>query len=435
MKPSKSPRPPSLASLLNSVSKTANQIKLKPTATVVRGRDGRVKVERKELLSASEQDAKIEASQEAGKKRGEKDQKFQSGSLALKQGDRIFPIRDGELYEFYPDETDGESPQWKNGEWMEATHDNSRHQQHHSGGGLFGGCSSIKVATFNIWFDPHEWKKRTEALLDLLVNVELVDVICLQEVTPRVLLRILEKEDIRQAYRVTDKGPECRTLGRYGVTMLVRRSLPLPTITWLSLPTGMGRSALVVAFDETDDASSKQQPTQTMKMTMAIATVHLESLASRDLRCRQLALIRNALKPHSNAVLVGDYNISATGPYGRLSEHRNLDAVLLPDYEDLWVSEHGTHGDTVTSPEFDKHITFSATSNAMLRRKGGIPDHARLDRVFVRTDHNTIDANKANTNARIKAQGIRIIGDQAIGPNLFISDHFGLVFDLKKDRK
>ena len=430
-----------MASLLDIVSKGKN---LKPTATVVRGRDGRVKVERKELLSSAEREEKIAASVQAGKIRGELKEELLDAVIYSNECDdssRIFPTSDGEIYEFYPDHpAAGDDETSRNrGEWMVAGRAAT------SGGGestptplsLVGGCGrSINVATFNVWFDEREWKRRTEALVDLLVNVELIDVICLQEVTPRCLGKILEKEEIRKAYRVTDKGPAHKTLGRYGVAMLIRReTLPVPDVTWVTLPTRMGRSALVASFETIKNDSrhphrskhnndNDDKEDERISSGFAIATVHLESLASQKTRAKQLKLIRTALRRFPAAILVGDYNISSTGPYGSATEQRDLISIL-EGYDDLWVKERGTDGDDEKSREFLRHVTYNSTSNAMLKasklRRGEKPDHARLDRVFVRFDRKRSD---------FEAGSIRIISDQPIGPDLYISDHFGLAFEV-----
>ena len=262
--------------------------------------------------------------------------------------------------------------------------------------------TSIKIVTYNIWFDPHEWKKRTGALLDLIVNVELTDVVCLQEVAPKVMGRILQHEDVRNCYRVTDTGPCYKTLGSHGVVMMIRRSLPAPAIEWLSLPTAMGRSGLIANFG----------------LDLAIATVHLESLQNQETRAKQLRIIRNHIISKSVSIILGDYNISATGPYGNIKEHESLKNIL-EYYCDQWEVQHGKHGDDESSADFLQHITFDSTNNGMLKRfKDGRNeplDHSRLDRVMCKP---------------AAAHSIRIIGNHPIGKNLFISDHYGLAVEV-----
>ena len=334
-------------------------------------------------------------------------------------------------------------------------------------------------------FDEHEWKKRTHALVDLLCCCDcdhdkdddnhdnqqnhhknqnqmndMYDVICLQEVTPRCLDLILSKAVIRQNYRVTDEGPPTyRTIGRYyGVSILVRRTLPVPDIHWVDLPTSMGRSGLIASFDIVDAVVNDDGRTHTgQQQQLAIATVHLESLDSQTIRAKQLKILHTALSRYSSAVLVGDYNITATGPYGNPSENQDLYSIL-DDYHDLWLEEYGIEGDDETSPNFFKCITFDSTNNTMFKAKklknGADLDHSRLDRVFVRCcstrttsttddDDDNDDQHNENQNNKhggksatmIHANNIRIIGDNPIidGPDdddLFISDHYGLAFEV-----
>ena len=60
----------------------------------------------------------------------------------------------------------------------------------------------------------------------------------------------------------------------------------------VTLPTTMGRTALVVALSHTQ----KEPGDGSSNNSLAIATVHLESLDSRSVRIQQLQCIRNALK-------------------------------------------------------------------------------------------------------------------------------------------
>ncbi len=371
---------------LNDLLGQASSVKLKPTATVVRGCDGNVKVERKELLSSSAAEAKIQASKLAGTKRGEtKELATATRNPFDTTNDKIFPKTDGTLYDFNPD----------NGAWLEA----ERKMNDNDYSKL---PTSIKIVTYNIWFDPHEWKKRTGALLDLVINVELADVVCLQGVTPKVMGRILQHEGVRNCYRVTDIGPCYKTLGSYGVVMMIRRSLPAPAIEWLSLPTTMGRSGLIANFG----------------LGLALATVHLESLQSQEIRAKQLRIVRNHLTSKGASILLGDFNISATGPYGSMKEHESL-KNMLEDYFDPWEVQHGNHGDDESSVDCLQHITFDSTNNAMLKQSKDVRneplDHSRLDRVMCKS---------------AAAHSIRIIGNHPIGKNLFVSDHYGLAFEV-----
>jgi endonuclease/exonuclease/phosphatase family metal-dependent hydrolase len=46
------------------------------------------------------------------------------------------------------------------------------------------GARSLRIVTFNIWFDPYHWQERLDAALGLIATWR-ADVVGLQEVTPR----------------------------------------------------------------------------------------------------------------------------------------------------------------------------------------------------------------------------------------------------------
>ena len=400
----KSSRPTAL-SLTDSLSNAKKR--LKPTATVERRRDGKVTIARANLLTPQEQRARKDASINAGKARGETNS---NSAVDVPRYD-FFPQEGGEIYEFYPDVGVGDyNDSNLRGEWMAAAKSNTSTKS-----GLGHTVGSIRVATFNIWFDEYKWKERLGALLDLLVQVEMGDVICLQEVTPRVWVKLLENPIIRRSFRVTDNS-KCATLGYYGVAMLIRRRVPVPSsVDWIRLPTRMGRAALVVKFD-----GLVTPPENNNFSTVAIATVHLESLRSQDIRAQQVRLIHNVLKEYDTAMLLGDYNITATGPHGNPKEHFDV-LSAMNGFNDLWIREHGTDGDEAGTPGHSWATTFNASTNTMHKRHYPEPeDHSRLDRIMIKEQA-----------GKTRGHSIRLIGNQPIGIDLYISDHFGLVFDLE----
>ena len=81
-------------------------------------------------------------------------------------------------------------------------------------------------------------------------------------------------------------------------------------------------------------------------------------------------------------------------------------------------------GDVESAPAHASGTTFDAWSNSMLKvllsSSGEPEDHARIDRAMIKEQKGAVHAHD-----------IRIIGNQPIGLDLFISDHFGgLVFEL-----
>lgn len=210
----------------------------------------------------------------------------------------------------------------------------------------------IRIATFNAWFSKLQWEKRQDGLVKLLVDKEDVHIICLQEVTPWFLARLLQLEVIQSRYRVSDCGAG-RTIGRYGVMVLVDKMLTTPSLGWVSRPTYMGRSALMIHWGK----------------RICVATVHLESLDSTKRRTRQLQAIHDELKFFDKALLAGDFNISATGPYANQDEHNQI-LHHLSGFADVWVREHGADGDAADAPQHFSCITFD---NRMKELRGDDP--------------------------------------------------------------
>ena len=277
---------------------------------------------------------------------------------------------------------------------------------------------TLRVASFNVWFGALAWEHRTDALVNLVLRQDSpYDVVCLQEVTPKVLHRLAAHRDVRAHFSMTDSGHGETIAAGYGVVMMVRVTLPAPTISRVVIPSTMGRDALVATFAASPaDASASAS-------TAAVATVHLESLNSTPTRTAQLKVIHAHLARHATAVLTGDFNISATGPYGRPAEHAAL-ATVFPAYSDIWVEEHGGDGDDASAAGFGAAVTFETTINTMNKLLGSSAECSRYDRVLVK-------------NGGGKGSNVNIIGNTPILPrpagliaDIFISDHFGLGFDL-----
>jgi endonuclease/exonuclease/phosphatase family metal-dependent hydrolase len=278
------------------------------------------------------------------------------------------------------------------GKWVGASKQSCAAAAASSAGAAGSACGSFKVVTFNVWFAKLVWKARCDAFAELITLQEDADVVCMQEATPRFLARLLARRDIQERYWCTDSGEgETVAMAGYGCCTLVRKAskLPPPTITWVALPSMMGRKALVATFSTVAAATRGGEEggvEAAAAATVAVATVHLESLNSQRIRAEQLGIISQALERHSIAVLVGDFNITATGPWANAAEHAAVGKVF-PGYVDLWVREHGNGGDLSRAAGGDPQaLTFHGTINTMLKAEQGTgsPDFARYDRVMVK---------------------------------------------------
>lgn len=243
---------------------------------------------------------------------------------------------------------------------------------------------SLSLVTWNVWFDDYAFEERTQGLLEEL-HQQRPDIVALQEVTPA-LLKTLSKTDwLQKEYTLSEFAPE--RMGDYGAVLLSRRAPE--AVFRLRLPTGMGRYALVSEFS-------------TGQGRLGVAVVHLESLRiSAGVRGQQLRQLFDRLEASSAVVLMGDFNFCSTDT----DENGRLDSRYL----DLWPSM-----------SVDPGYTEDTAINSMRWAHTGQEKQVRYDRVLLRDDHR-----------RWRCESIALLGTHPLGPELFVSDHFGLVARLR----
>ena len=243
----------------------------------------------------------------------------------------------------------------------------------------------LRVATYNVWFDPFENERRRRAIFEIL-EAEHVDVIALQEVTAPFLSALLSCPWVRAEYEISRIRFDASL--RYDVVMLSR--LPVLDFTAHPLTSTMGRKLHALRLEA-----------QCGELT--IAGVHLESMQNMTpARLVQIRECSAVLAASPTSVWMGDFNAAPES---------SEDEALLAQFRDLWPllsSEPGYTRDT--------------TRNAMLAQ---VKDdrHQRIDRVLTR----------GNT---LTPVAIRLLGTEALpdsGELVFPSDHFGLVADFSLD--
>lgn len=186
---------------------------------------------------------------------------------------------------------------------------------------------SIRVISYNVWFERHRQEERHSALFELMAGAG-PDLICIQEAT-RIFVEQLLAQPFARGY-VASGGPDGRSVYPYGVFILARPYLQ-PRFWKHTLPTGMDRSLLVCDISIAGETAS-------------IGTVHLESLSHRQLREDQMDIIFPALAKSPHSMLVGDFNFS-----GELPLCRALAADTSRWNHALQMAGQRTHASTATT--------------------------------------------------------------------------------------
>jgi tyrosyl-DNA phosphodiesterase 2 len=242
----------------------------------------------------------------------------------------------------------------------------------------------LRVATFNVWFDPFESQRRCQAVLSLL-EAEAPDVIALEEVTPAFLATVLATPWVRAHYASSCiRLPENE---RYWVVMLSR--LPVARFTAHTLTSDMGRRLHMLEL-------------RTTRGSLAVAGIHLESMRERTAtRLRQIDECIPILSQADCAIWVGDFNAAPSS---------DEDERILCAFRDAWSELSDAPG-----------FTRDTTRNAMLAK---VKDdrHQRIDRIFWRGD--------GFRPAHIRLLGTAPLEDCA--GQVFPSDHFGLIAELAR---
>lgn len=246
------------------------------------------------------------------------------------------------------------------------------------------GAARLTCLTWNVWFGDYGFAERAQGLLQELEERK-ADLIALQEVTAPLLRLLTSAPWVQRDYVLSNIDPQ--SMGDYGLLILSRR--PPRGFRRLPLPSGMNRYALLAEFDTPNGRA-------------AVATVHLESMSfNAPVRQQQLVAIFDALEVYPKAIVLGDFNFCSS--WSR--ENGNLD----PRYVDLWAHLHPQE------PGFTEDTQINTMRLARTRKSKQV----RFDRVLLRDE-----------TLRWSAAAIDLVGLRPLGPELFISDHFGLLASL-----
>lgn len=246
------------------------------------------------------------------------------------------------------------------------------------------GLNQLTLLTWNVWSSPYKFHERTSALLQEIQSSH-PDIVALQEVTPELSERLRSCDWVRRDYLLSDPAPS--DLASFELVLMFRR--PPLSVRRVGLPSQMKRYALLAEIE-------------TPEGVMAVATVHLDSMSlSRSVRGQQLETLFAELEPYDQALLLGDFNFCSSWD----EENSRLDRR----YRDLWSELHpGLPG-----------YTEDTTINSMRLAYSKTPKQVRFDRILLRDDR-----------VRWQPERIELLGREALGEELLVSDHFGLIAKL-----
>lgn len=280
-----------------------------------------------------------------------------------------------------------------------------------------GALQSLRVVTWNMWFDKRSMFWRCQALL-LEVFQHHPHVICLQEVTDDTLELITCCPWIVKHYSLSTE----KLTQSYDVLMLVQHNLN-PAWWYLKLPTAMGRRCLVMDCCITG-------------ISMRIATVHLEShLENANWREQQLKVIfanvccptpdRDALDlgidtvPRS-VIVCGDFNFCSLWPLEN-------SIVESSGFVDVWPHLHCT----IDKRSMDPGFTEDTNCNRMLWELKGRATQVRFDRVLLGCPTVALPCTAASCYmAFCNPLDIQLLGLKPFAEGLWPSDHFGLCAEI-----
>jgi hypothetical protein len=289
--------------------------------------------------------------------------------------------------------------------------------------------AEFSLLTWNVWFDDYQFTARVDHICKFIESAD-VDVVCLQEVTPRFIFQLRDQSWLTK-YDVSD-DLQGSSVGSYGIVMLCKKELSA-AYKFTRFPSGMGRSLLSTRL-------------LLRGAEFCVGTVHLESLNNASLRKQQLEICRDTLDTYDYAVLCGDFNFCSFrnfGPADGASLENDATRLILCDYLDIWptlIPPPNLFGDADPSrtPPSRRmiHTALNSADVSVASNLGFTFDSVRNPMLshFERMRYDRIMFKSGNSEVGIGwiASSIEMVGTDAINDNGDRpSDHFGLLARFK----
>jgi len=231
----------------------------------------------------------------------------------------------------------------------------------------------MRLLTYNIWFDHYRRDFRTLGVCREILNEE-ADIISLQEVTEE-SFKILQKYLGKKYYfskPLLEQSYDVLLLSKYPIIESV-----LQPFTNKESQSKMARNIHYILVENNN-------------VLYKIITIHLESDYRSRIKYHQLYEIFNNVKDEKNVIIMGDTNLP--------------DEIDLPIYiKDVWIED---------GQKEEIKNTFDYTKNDQINGKF----KSRLDRIYLSKD--------------LHVNNLKMIGQEKIMNEAYISDHFGLLSNI-----
>ena len=288
--------------------------------------------------------------------------------------------------------------------------------------GLSERTSALTFLTYNVWFEDVHQRTRTAALASLIAALQ-PDVVALQEVTPT-LLSLLQRSTALDQYWLS---PHPTTAPYFTLLLSKRQPIAMYRIPFISQ---MGRDLTAVVLDvKAESVGGREGGVR----RLIVSTSHLESLwQSKERRAQQLkqaltTLNSMATHPHTASASPTALSSSASPASSPPSSTSLLfmgDTNLRgTDCAPLITSQHFIDlypTLTASHPTNDAAgYTYDTVVNRMIAAMGRKNSRARYDRVLGKVGEG------------LEVAGMWRAGMEPIREGVWISDHFGLVTEMK----
>ncbi|KAK5989642.1 hypothetical protein PT974_07896 [Cladobotryum mycophilum] len=294
----------------------------------------------------------------------------------------------------------------------------------------------LKIASWNLFFDPLGLEARTSAALTHLRAMFGQDpqklVVMFQELRQESLETILNDKWAQQNFVLSDEKAPCLPRGngqpsRYFTLMMVSRTLPISNCFRIPFDSNMMRDALVVDIPVGESTDARKT-----KESLRLCTTHLESLhEGKRYRLPQLSVVSSLLKGKlSNGQRIcgglvgGDMNSVD-------SSEQKIHQAPEVGLKDVWEDEPPPSSPVRKS--FQKDPTYGrAKGNTWGYQSDGAKSRKRLDKFLYTGSIETVALGEEaqDVTGRLGRFGIGLKTRVGVD-DIWVSDHFGITIGIK----